>query len=109
MISSMFGGQAPIVRSIIIVILVISQVSGGLTFVIWNIHQLSLRQTLTPDILLGRVNASYRFLAWVAIPIDSLIVGGILGTILGLRITLFIGAFGTIAAPFGYSSHPYTS
>ncbi len=85
-------------QAIVIAILIISQFLNGLTFVIWNINQLSLRQTLVPDTLLGRVNASYRFLVWGAIPIGSLI-GGILGTVLGLRITLFIGTIGVIAAP----------
>lgn len=85
-------------QPVVIAILIIAQFLIDLTTVIWNINQLSLRQVLTPNALLGRVNASFRFLAWGAIPIGSLI-GGLLGTVLGLRITLFIGAFGLIAAP----------
>jgi MFS family permease len=85
-------------QPVVVTILIASQVATGLATVIWNIDQLSVRQTLTPDALLGRVNGSYRFLVWGAIPIGSLI-GGVLGTVLGLHLTLFIGAIGTIVAP----------
>lgn len=85
-------------QPLVIAFLAIAQIVAGLTFVIWNINQLSLRQALTPDILLGRVNASFRFLVWGAISVGSLI-GGLLGTAFGLRTTLFIGTFGTIVAP----------
>lgn len=83
---------------LVVTILVIAQFLTSFTTVIWNINQLCLRQGLTPDALLGRVNASFRFLAWGAIPIGSLI-GGLLGTFLGLRTTLFIGTCGLILAP----------
>ncbi len=88
------GGAQPVV----VTILIISQLATDLAFVIWNINQLTLRQALTPDTLLGRVNASYRFLVWGAIPIGALIGGG-LGTLFGLHTTLFIGAIGLILAP----------
>jgi len=83
---------------IVVAILILSQFFVGLMFVIWNINQLSLRQMLTPNAFLGRVNASYRFLVWGAIPIGALIGGG-LGTVFGLHTALFIGAFGTMVAP----------
>ncbi|HEY1354224.1 MAG TPA: MFS transporter [Ktedonobacteraceae bacterium] len=85
-------------QPIVIAILMLSQFFVGLTFVIWNINQLSLRQMLTPNAFLGRVNASYRFLVWGAIPIGAVIGGG-LGTIFGLHTALFIGAISTMIAP----------
>jgi MFS family permease len=45
--------------------------------VLWNVITVSLRQTLIPDRLLGRVNSVYRFFAWGMMPIGS-IVGGLL-------------------------------
>lgn len=64
---------------------------GGITF---NITGISLVQTLTPERLLGRVNASRRFLVWGAIPLGSL-VGGALASTIGLRATLWVGATGS--------------
>ncbi|MFC7974502.1 MFS transporter [Streptomyces cinereoruber] len=59
-----------------------------------NIHIISLRQSITPDELLGRMNAGYRFVSWGMLPLGAL-VGGWLGDLIGLRETLFVtaGAF----------------
>ncbi len=58
---------------------------------LYNINQLSLRQALTPPSLLGRVNASRRFIVFGIMPVGSLI-GGAIGGIFGLRWALFAGA-----------------
>lgn len=50
---------------------------GTFTGVLWNVITVSLRQTIIPDRLLGRVNSVYRFFAWGMIPIGSAI-GGLL-------------------------------
>jgi hypothetical protein len=49
----------------------------------------SLRQSITPHRLLGRVSASARFISRSAIPVGA-IAGGLLGEWLGLRLTLGI-------------------
>ena len=49
----------------------------SLTAVLWNVITVSLRQTIIPDELLGRVNSVYRFFAWGMMPIGS-ILGGVL-------------------------------
>ena len=54
---------------------------------------ISLMQAITPDRMLGRMNASRRFLVWGVIPLGGL-VGGALATTIGLRPTLFVGAIG---------------
>lgn len=56
---------------------------------------ISLAQTLCPDHLLGRMNATTRFLAWATLPLGGL-VGGALGTALGLRMTLWLTAAGLL-------------
>jgi MFS family permease len=45
--------------------------------VLWNVITVSLRQTIIPDHLLGRVNSVYRFFAWGMMPIGS-VVGGLI-------------------------------
>lgn len=61
--------------------------------VVYNISQVSLRQAICPDRLLGRMNASMRFMVWGTMPIGAGI-GGVLGGAVGLRATLFIAAAG---------------
>ena len=51
------------------------------TAVLWNVITVSLRQTIIPDRLLGRVNSVYRFFGWGAIPIGGLI-GGVMVAVL---------------------------
>jgi MFS family permease len=43
--------------------------------ILWNVITVSLRQTIIPEGLLGRVNSVYRFFAWGMIPIGSAIGG----------------------------------
>ena len=64
---------------------------------IYNIAQVSYRQAITPNNMLGRMNASMRFMVWGTMPLGSL-TGGLLGTIFGLKTTLIIGAFGGMLA-----------
>jgi MFS family permease len=61
-----------------------------------NVYAVSLRQTSTPDQLLGRVNASYRFLSFGSIPLGALL-GGFLGQALGLRPALTIAAIALLS------------
>ncbi|MFK5689769.1 MFS transporter [Ornithinimicrobium sp. LYQ92] len=65
--------------------------------VVYNIAQVSFRQRLCPKPLLGRMNASIRFLVWGPMPIGAF-VGGILGQQLGLVPTLWIFAGISMAA-----------
>jgi MFS family permease len=60
-----------------------------------NITQVSFRQGLTPERLLGRMNATMRFLVWGTTPLGSLI-GGVLGQLLGPRPTLWLAAAGGV-------------
>jgi predicted MFS family arabinose efflux permease len=62
-----------------------------------DVNARSLRQVLTPDQLLGRINATFKVLVGGAIPIGALI-GGVLGEIVGIRATLVIGVIGMLVA-----------
>jgi MFS family permease len=64
--------------------------------ILWNVITVSLRQTIIPPHLLGRVNSVYRFFAWGMMPIGAA-VGGVLVYVvdavdtrqLALRVTWF--------------------
>ena len=64
---------------------------GSMNNVLYNIAQVSLRQAITPDHLLGRMNATMRFLVWGTIPIGSLVGAG-LSEVVGVRNTMWISA-----------------
>jgi MFS family permease len=63
--------------------------------VIYNVTQVSLRQTVCPERLLGRVNATMRFFVWGIMPLGVLL-GGALGTVLGVREALLVVALGSL-------------
>lgn len=68
----------------------------GAGFMMWNIITVSLRQRITPDHLLGRLNATYRLFAWGVMPIGALL-GGLVAEFLGLR-AMFLLASGVMLA-----------
>jgi MFS family permease len=81
---------------------------GTLTSVLWNVITVSLRQTIIPDELLGRVNSVYRFFAWGMIPIGTAL-GGLTVVIVesnwsrevALRTPFFVAAIlGTVLAVY---------
>jgi MFS family permease len=84
-------------RELAIPFFVASGVVVGFAVVLYNVTAISLMQAITPDQLLGRMNASRRFLVWGVIPLGALVGGGLASTI-GLRPTLFVGAIGASLA-----------
>jgi MFS family permease len=66
---------------------------GGFSGAVYNINQVSFRQAITPPHMQGRMNATMRFLVWGTIPLGS-VLGGVLGSALGLHETIWIGAIG---------------
>lgn len=61
-----------------VVVLGVVQCASQMMGAVFYINQTSLRQILTPDPMLGRISASYRFLTMGMMPLGSLL-GGILG------------------------------
>lgn len=49
----------------------------SITAILWNIITVSLRQTIIPDHLLGRVNSVYRFFGWGMMPLGALAGGAV--------------------------------
>lgn len=74
---------------------------GLMTFaygvIVYNIAQVSYRQAICPDHLLGRMNASVRFVVWGITPLGGL-AGGALGEVAGLRGTVWIATAGETLA-----------
>jgi MFS family permease len=79
------------------VLLVASGLLVGFGVVVYNVNQVSFRQAITPERMQGRMNATMRFIVWGTIPIGSLL-GGALGTTIGLLPTIWIGAIGGLLA-----------
>jgi MFS family permease len=70
---------------------------AGVSTVVYNVAQVSLRQAITPTRMQGRMNATMRWFVWGTIPIGALL-GGVLGTVLGVREAILIGALGEMAS-----------
>jgi MFS family permease len=78
-----------------------SMVVGGVGIVLWNVVTVSLRQRITPDRLLGRMNASYRLVGWGTMPLGAA-AGGVLAEALGLRGAFLVAAALTLAVLAGF-------
>ncbi|WP_330315810.1 MFS transporter [Streptomyces platensis] len=76
-------------------------VGSGVVFfgaVVYNVAQVSFRQALCPPRLLGRMNATLRFLMWGTLPLGAL-VGGALAEAFGARTALAWCAAGFLVVP----------
>jgi len=87
------GGETHVAATI----LSVAYVLLGLGLGVSQVYVWSLRQTLVPSNLLGRMNAAYRFFITGASPFGALL-GGVLGGQIGLRPTLLLCAIGFIVA-----------
>jgi MFS family permease len=65
--------------------------------VLWNVNAMSLRQAITPPAMRGRMNATMRFISWGTIPVGATL-GGVLGSVIGLHNTIWVGALGALLA-----------
>jgi predicted MFS family arabinose efflux permease len=87
------GGSVPFALSL----LFLSQLLGDASVSIYLIAEVSLRQSLVPANMLGRTNASMQFLSQGVAPLGALLAG-ILGGLIGLRLTILIGVLGVMLA-----------
>ena len=78
-------------------LLVVQSFALSFLVLLYNITQVTFRQRITPPRLLGRMNASVRFVVWGVMPLAALLAGG-LGTWLGVIPTMWIGAIGQLLA-----------
>jgi predicted MFS family arabinose efflux permease len=87
------GGSVALALSL----LFLSQLLGDASVSIYFIAEVSLRQSLVPANVLGRTNASMQFLSQGVAPLGALLAG-ILGRLIGLRLTILIGVLGVMLA-----------
>lgn len=90
----------PLAASVSIVsagFLVANQLITDPAWSFYEINMVSLRQTITPDRLLGRMNASMRFIDFGAMLIGTG-VGGVVGEVYGARQALIVAVCGMFAA-----------
>lgn len=81
-----------------VVLIVVSIAAGELGQIVYAITNVSLRQRLCPDRMLGRVNATMRFLIMGLFPAGAL-AGGLLGELIGLRGTLWVAGALIVLSP----------
>jgi predicted MFS family arabinose efflux permease len=75
----------------------LSQAIFGFIAPLWDVNSNSLRQTATPERLLGRVSAASTFVGVGMAPIGALLAGWI-GQVAGLRVALLEATFVTLIA-----------
>lgn len=75
--------------------LITGQIIGDAASTVYFIQEISLRQSLTPDRMLGRVNASMGFLGEGLAPLGAL-AAGLLATLSSPRAVLFVAAAGVL-------------
>lgn len=85
-------------------LLLLHEFCFGFVVLVYNIMQLSMRQRVCPPRLLGRMNASIRFVVWGVMPLAAL-ASGFLAEHIGLAAVIWIGTAGSFlaAAPVVFS------
>ena len=80
-----------------IALLAFSGIVTTFTILSYNITQVSARQRICPQELLGRMNASIRFFVWGVMPIAA-VLSGVLGETIGIIPTIWLGSIGVVFA-----------
>jgi len=94
-VSLFFAPLAAFLPGAAIPILIVGEFLLTFAVLVYNIAQVSFRQRICPPALLGRMNASIRFIVWGVLPIGGFIAG-LLATGIGVVPTMIIGATGTV-------------
>ncbi len=72
-------------------LLIVAEFGFSFSVLVYNIAQVSFRQRVTPHHLLGRMNASIRFVVWGVMPLSALLAGA-LAEVIGVVPTMWVGA-----------------
>jgi MFS family permease len=93
--ASLLIAFAPADRAAELIVVSIALLGYGGT--LYNVTMISLIQAITPDRILGRANASRRFVVWGVIPLGG-IAAAVLAETIGVRETIVVGAVGGVLA-----------
>jgi MFS family permease len=94
-LTTFFIPLAGLVPGTAVLFLMVPQLFGDMAFMVYHIDEITLRQTVAPEEVLGRVNAGMQLLARGIWPLGAL-VGGVLAAAIGVRTTLAIAASGVL-------------
>jgi len=78
---------------------------GDAFWTAYDVNAITLRQSVTPDQVMGRVNAGMRFSGQAAM-LGGALAGGVMGEVIGIRETLFICTGGLVIAAGWLASSP---
>ena len=82
---------AAVLQDAAVVLLVLFEALLGFSVLVYNIVQVTARQRICPKPLLGRMNASIRFVVWGVMPLGALAAGW-LGTAFGTLSAIWVGS-----------------
>jgi predicted MFS family arabinose efflux permease len=81
----------------VVTLLMVAQFGFGLGYTIFNVLHVSLRQSLTPDAMQGRMHATMILVLQGIAPLGA-VTGGAFGEWIGLQPTLIIASLGELTA-----------
>jgi hypothetical protein len=96
LIASMLGLLTPLAfgpLGLAVAFLFTSQLAGDLFYALWDMSEVSMRQAIIPDRLLGRVTASIQVFTR-GLGSGGALLAGVLGQEIGIRLTLLIAVLG---------------
>ncbi len=85
-------------------LLILQQLGDGF-FVVYEVNRLSMQQSLVAEDILGRVNATFRFLA-LGGSLAGALLGGLLAEWIGVRTVLALGGAGVLLVALGIFLSP---
>lgn len=95
------GGSLPVA----VAILLAGQFAYAFSLPVFNVNQMSHRQTVVSDAMMGRVNATMLLAAWGSNPFGALL-GGLLGQVAGLPVALLVGGLGIAGSALWIAGSP---
>ena len=84
-------------RPLLVPLFVLAEFGLSFSVLVYNIAQVSFRQRICPTPLLGRMNASIRFVVWGVMPIAG-VASGLLATAFGVAAVVWIGMVGALGS-----------
>jgi MFS family permease len=96
--SCLFGLLVPLAApAFAFPLLVVARLGTSFGMPVYMVNQISLRQSITPDRLLGRLTGTIKFLAVGVAPLGA-VIGGLVGTAVGVQAAIAIASVGALTS-----------